>query len=53
MVYGEDRYRAVGMVNGRLIAVFYTYRVTRVRIISARKAKRREQRNYVRHNPQI
>jgi uncharacterized protein len=50
MDYGEDRYRAVGIVNGRLIAVFYTYRGPRIRIISARRATRTEQRNYAQQN---
>ena len=51
MDYGEDRYRAVGMVNGQLIAVFYTVRETRIRIISARHATRKEISDYVRQNP--
>ena len=51
MDYGEDRYRAVGMVKGQLIAVFYTMRQGRIRIISARNATRRESRDYVRQNP--
>ena len=51
MDYGEDRYRAVGMVNGRLIAVFYTMRESRIRIISARFATRKECNEYVRQNP--
>ena len=51
MDYSEDRYRAVGMVNGRLIAVFYTMRENRIRIISARFATRKECNEYVRQNP--
>jgi uncharacterized DUF497 family protein len=51
MDYREDRYRAVGMVNGRLIAVFYTQLGDRIRIISARKATAKEQRDYARSNP--
>ena len=50
MDYGEERYRAVGMVNGHLIAVFYTLRNMRIRIISARGATRQEQQSYVRQN---
>lgn len=52
MDYGEPRYRSVGIVNGRLIAVFYTYRSARTRIISARKATRTEQKAYARRNAQ-
>ena len=51
MDYGEDRYRAIGMVNGRLIVVIYAERGQRRRIISARKPTRREQDDYARHNP--
>jgi uncharacterized protein len=51
MDYGEERYRALGMVNGRLLAVIYTPRGRRSRIISARMADRLEQREYARQNP--
>lgn len=51
--YGEERYRAIGMVNDRLIAVFYTLRDARNRIISARKATPKEQRDYVRQSQPI
>lgn len=53
MDYGEDRYRAVGLVNGHLIAVFYALREQRIRLISARKATRRERQDYARQNPQV
>jgi hypothetical protein len=48
--YDEERFRAVGMIDGRLVAVIYTVREARVRIISARKATRKEQTDYVEHN---
>jgi hypothetical protein len=44
--YGETRVLAFGPVNGRLMAVLYTRRGARRRIISARKANRREQRQF-------
>ena len=47
----EVRYRAIGFVAGRLIAVFYTLRDERIRIISARKATRKEEDDYGRQNP--
>jgi uncharacterized protein len=50
MIYGEERFRAVGFVNGVLIAVFYTLRSDRCRIISARVATRSEERAYVEQN---
>jgi uncharacterized protein len=44
--YGEDRYSLLGMVDGRLLHVTYTFRGDRVRIISARGAEPYEQRLY-------
>lgn len=44
--YGEARYVITGMVGGRLLRVVYTERNGRIRIISARKATRHEQREY-------
>ena len=44
--YGEDRYRLLGAVEGRVYVVVYTMRGPAVRIISARKANRREVREY-------
>jgi uncharacterized DUF497 family protein len=45
-VYGEDRFVITGIVSGRLLTVIYTEREDRFRIISARKATRREQVRY-------
>ena len=44
--YGEDRYRLLGSIEGRLFAVIYTMRGSVIRIISARKANRKEVRGY-------
>ena len=44
--YGEDRYRLLGAVEGRAFVVIYTVRDSTIRIISARKANRREVREY-------
>jgi len=44
--YGEERYTAIGMVQDRLIAVAFTIRNDRIRIISARKAQPRDRRKY-------
>jgi uncharacterized DUF497 family protein len=45
--YGEKREKIVGTIEGALItAVIYTGREGRVRIISARKANRKEKRKY-------
>ena len=47
--YGEDRYRLLGAVEGRVFVVIYTMRGSTIRIISARKANRREVREYERN----
>ncbi len=45
--YGEPRYVSLGMIKGRLMAVVYTERERDViRIISFRKANKREQKFY-------
>jgi len=44
--YGEERFRAVGLVNGIMFTIFYTIRGRRTRIISARRANTKEARAY-------
>ena len=44
--YGENRYRLLGMIDGRVYAVVYTMRLSAIRIISARKANRKEVADY-------
>ena len=44
--YGENRYRLLGAVDDRVFVVVYTMRGSNIRIISARKANRREVREY-------
>ncbi len=44
--YGEDRYRLIGMIDGRAYVVVYTVRGSAIRIISARKANRKEVSDY-------
>jgi uncharacterized protein len=44
--YGEKRYVAIGPIDDGLFAVVYTWRNGRRRIISARRASRRERRAY-------
>ncbi len=44
--YGEARFRAYGLINGRLFVCVYTLRGGAVRVISLRKANRREQNAY-------
>ena len=45
-IYGEDRYLALGGVDGRVLTVVYTMRNDVIRIISARKANSREVKKY-------
>lgn len=47
-VDAEERFVAIGTVDGRLLYVAYTLRGERIRIISAREATSRERRRY--HN---
>jgi uncharacterized DUF497 family protein len=44
--YGEARTRCLGVIDGRVYSVVYTWREANRRIISARKANAREQRAY-------
>jgi len=45
--HGEQRHVAIGMDDlGRVLVVAYTWHGERIRIISARKAQRRETRSY-------
>ena len=48
--YGEDRYRLLGAVEDRVFVAIYTMRGSTIRIISARKANRREVREYEREH---
>lgn len=44
--YGEDRYRAMGMIGDRLFHLVFAPRGTKVHIISLRKANAREVKRY-------
>ena len=46
--YGEDRYRAFGMIDGLPHAMVFTMRGDVVRIISLRRAHRKEYQRHVR-----
>jgi uncharacterized DUF497 family protein len=43
---GEDRYKAIGMVDGKLFTAIYVIRVAATRLISVRRSNGREQRDY-------
>ncbi|URX62527.1 BrnT family toxin [Luteibacter anthropi] len=44
--YGESRYIAIGELSGRIHVVVFTETATGIRVISFRKANRREVRRY-------
>lgn len=44
--YGEQRFIAIGLLNGKIIVVVYTEISNKIRIISARKATKNEQQIY-------
>lgn len=44
--YGENRYRVLGLIDGRLHAIVFTPRADKVHVISLRKANAREVRTY-------
>lgn len=44
--YGESRYLALGLIDGRLHALVFTPRAGKVHVISLRKANRREVKDY-------
>ena len=44
--YGEARYRPLGAIEGRVFVLIYTVCGSAIRIISARKANRKEIREY-------
>lgn len=45
--HGEMRFRAVGMVNEQIVAVIFTDRGSVRRIISARRSRKNERRDYL------
>lgn len=44
--YAETRYRAIGYITGRLHVLIFTLKGSVLRVISLRKANRREQQRY-------
>lgn len=45
-VDGEDRYKVVGMVEGKLYTAVYVLRDERIRMISVRRSNSSERRDY-------
>ncbi|MEP7452496.1 BrnT family toxin [Phyllobacterium sp. SB3] len=48
--YGEERIIAVGILGSKLCTLVYTFRGTTIRIISLRKASKKEVDKYVKSN---
>ncbi|PSF27377.1 hypothetical protein C7H19_24990 [Aphanothece hegewaldii CCALA 016] len=44
--YGEERFLAIGVLDGQVLAVVYTLRGEQIRLISARKATKDERKIY-------
>ena len=44
--YGEYRWKIIGKIYGSIISVIYTFRNKGIRIISARKASKKERDEY-------
>ena len=44
--YGEERYRLLGEIQRRLFVLIFTVRDSAIRVISARKANKREVQEY-------
>jgi len=44
--YNEERWIALGLIKNRLYVLIYTYRFEKARIISLRKANKREREYY-------
>ena len=50
---GEDRIIVIGEMNGIIITVIYTMRGSVYRIISARRARKNEKKQYQKRNGEI
>jgi uncharacterized protein len=48
---GEERWLTVGELDGRCVAVVYTKRADTIRIITARRARKNEERAYYSRYP--
>ena len=44
--YGEERWKIIGVFFGSILSVIYTIRQTAIRIISARRANKKEKDEY-------
>ncbi len=49
LIDGEDRYKAVGKIDGKLYTAIWVQRGERIRLISVRRSNAGEQRDYNSH----
>ena len=49
LVDGEDRFKAIGLVEGKLYTAIHVWRGDAIRLISVRRSNAGEQRDYDRH----
>jgi len=47
--YDEERYILLGLIHERIVVIAFTVRGDVIRIISMRKANKREQKSYLRY----
>jgi uncharacterized DUF497 family protein len=47
---GEDRFKAIGLIDGKLYTVVHVWRGDNVRLISTRRSNASEQRDYDRYS---
>ena len=47
----EERMIATSKLSGQMVSVVYTFRDNRIRIITARRARKNEQREYQKNHP--
>jgi uncharacterized DUF497 family protein len=47
---GEERYKAVGLIDGKLYTIVYVWRADTIRLISVRRSNARERRGYDRYS---
>jgi uncharacterized DUF497 family protein len=50
---GEERYKAIGDIDGKLYVVIFTMREGAHRLISARRTNSKEESDYARHRDQV
>ncbi|SMC08397.1 BrnT family toxin [Nitratiruptor tergarcus] len=50
IIDGEERYALIGYLDGKCYVAIFTYRGENIRIISVRRCRKNEERNYEEYN---